>query len=98
MLGVFGKPGKADVNPLLASILGTSQGAQPGGSTAIAPKLEMQGLYRVLYAGYERMFAKSNPKKAKEYRAKSVKFDSREETDIFSTNMLRALKGGLGKL
>lgn len=98
MLSIMGKSEDADANPLIASVLGPTRGPPRGGSAAIAAKLEMQGLYRVLYAGYERVYAKSNPAKAASYRAKASKFDSREQNDIFSANMLRALKGGLGTL
>jgi tetratricopeptide (TPR) repeat protein len=80
----------------LADIL---EGKHTGGPTAIENKMEANGLYRLLYTAYARIYDTNDPVKAEEYRAKVGKRDSRQTNDEFSNAMLQALAGGLlGKL
>jgi hypothetical protein len=85
-------------NALTNSLLGVFEGNHRGGPTPIGESMRARGLYRVLYRTYAGIYDKTDPDKAAAYRAKEAKFDSREENEEFSTAMLRALQGKLGKL
>jgi len=82
-------------NALSGSILGVLQGQHAGGASVIEDTMEASNCYRLLYTAYARIYDTTDPAKAREYRSKAEKRDSRQTNDDFSRAMLQALESGL---
>ena len=83
---------------LTQSLLSLQGGLPAAGPSNIGTAMQTRVLYRELCMGLARMYQTRRPDLARRYSERAAQRDSRQQNDEFSTAMLRALRGELGKL